>query len=201
MSIPVQFDVLDIIQRSWASVKENGGPLIGGTVLVILISMAANSIPGAGLVIQGPLQFGLYTVALAAARGKAVRFEDLFAGFQRFVPAFLAGLLILIISGVGFIFCVIPGLIATVLYTPTYLYMMDEGLDFWPAMERSRNAVWENFLPWCLLILGLFGLNLLGALACCVGIFVTGPMSLVAICIAYDQQRGAAGKATPSMAV
>ena len=201
MSAPVQFDVFDTIKRSWPIVMANGGPLIGGGVLVILISLAANSVPGLALLIQGPLQLGLYTVSIAAVRGQAVRFEDLFAGFQRFVPAFLAGLLIGIFTGLGAVLCIIPGLIVSVLYAPTYLYMIDEGLDFWPAMERSRIAVWDNFVPWCLLMLGLFGLNLLGMLACCVGTFVTWPMTIVVICLAYEQQRGTAGKATASMAV
>lgn len=199
MSASVQFSPVDMIKDSWGAVTANAGPLIGGFVLTMIISIGAGFIPFGSLVVQGPLQFGLYTVALAASRGKTVEFTEVFAGFQRFVPAFVAGLLIGIFTMIGAILCVIPGIIVAILYLPTYLYMIEEGLDFWPAMEKSRAVVWENFGQWLLLGLALFVLNFIGALACGVGLLITGPMSLVVICRAFDLQRGGRPSAPPSL--
>lgn len=195
-----QFAPIDLIMESWEAVKNNAGPLIGGTVLAMVISVAAGMIPFGSLVIQGPLMYGLYTLGLAASRGKTVDFQDLFSGFQRFVPTFVAGLLIGIFTVIGAICCIVPGIIVAILYIPVYLYMMEENLDFWPAMEKSRTVVWNNFGQWFLLALALFVLNFLGAIPCGLGWFVTVPMSLVVIAKAFDIERGGAQPVLPPIA-
>lgn len=187
-----QFSPIEIIASSWDPMIANAGPIIGGSALVMIISVAAGSIPFAPLLIQGPLAYGLYVVALGAVRGRKVEFPEIFSGFQRFVPAFIAGLLIGVFTAIGMLCCIVPGIIVSILYLPAYLYMIDEGLDFWPAMEKSRTVVWENFGQWLLLMLAIMGLNLIGAVCCGVGLFITIPLTLVAIAKAYEIQRGSA---------
>lgn len=171
----------------------NAVPMIGGVLLFAVVSMAANTIPFGGLIIQGPLTYGLYVVALGATRGRSVEFSELFAGLQKFVPTFVAGLLIGLFTMIGSVFCLIPGILVAILYLPTYLYMIDEGLDFWPAMEKSRTVVWENLGQWALLFVALVLLNIVGLLCCGVGLVLTGALSILTITKAYEIQRGSAG--------
>lgn len=195
-----QFSPIDMIKDSWAPVAANAGPLIGGVVLATILSMAAGMIPMIGpALVQGPLQFGLYAVALSASRGKTAEFTDIFAGFQRFVPAFVAGLLISIFTIVGFICCVIPGFLVAVLYAPTYLYMIEEGLDFWPAMERSRTVVMNNFGQWLILFIVLAVFNLIGAIPCGLGLLLTIPMTLIVTTRAFEMEQAAGSRMPPSL--
>jgi len=66
----------------------------------------------------------------------------------------------------------------------------DKGMNFWPAMSLSRKMVikhwWMTFLV--LVVVGLIGS--LGALACLVGILVSGPVAFAALATAYDRLFG-----------
>lgn len=194
-----QFSPVDMIKDSWTPVTANAGPLIGGVVIAMVVSVAANMIPFGGLVVQGPLQYGLFVVALSASRGKVADFSDVFSGFQNFVPAFVAGLLIGLFTVIGMICCIIPGIIVSMLYAPTYLYMIEEKLDFWPAMERSRVVVWNNIGQWLLLFILLVVLNLVGAIPCGLGLFLTIPMTLVVITRAFEMEQAAGRRGPPSL--
>ncbi len=80
----------------------------------------------------------------------------------------------------------------------TYLVLLDTGLDFWGAMEASRKKVMENFGQWVVLGLLLMVLNILGSIPCGLGLLVTMPMSLVIICLAYDQATANTAAAAPA---
>lgn len=192
-----QFDIGQLLSRSWQVFTANVGILLGGLVLFIVIQAAVNgvlalaSLPAAGhLVIGGPLTFGYSAVSLRLIRGERVEFGDLFVGFQRFLPTFLANLLISIFFTIGTFLCVIPGLVVAVLYGITFLFMFDRNQDFWPAMESSRQTVMEGFWPWCLLWLVLLALNLAGAIVCGVGLLISIPVSALMLAQAYDQVAG-----------
>jgi len=199
MSAP-QFEVRPMVSRSWEQLQANLVPLIGGYLIysVILNGASYASAGIAALVLAGPLSYGMWRIALLVSRGESPDIGELFSGFKLFVPTLIAGLLVTIIITIGSILCVIPGIIAMILYTPTFFVMADGETGAWEAMEQSRIMVWNNFTQWLLLFLVLFGLNLLGVLACGVGIFVTGPMSIVMLAYAYDQERGV-GEAVPDM--
>lgn len=187
----VQFDVGQLLGEAWNLFKDNIGPFLGG-VLVMLVLLSASSITYIGpIILSGPMMLGLYKMILSAIRRQPVEFGDLFSGFKQFLPGFLAYLVITIFTSVGMIFCIIPGILISILYAPTYLFILDDNLDFWNAMEASRKMVMNNFGQWLVLSLILFLINLAGTLACCVGILVSMPVSLLVIALAYDLQRRA----------
>ena len=102
--------------------------------------------------------------------------------FWKYVGGKLAVAVVVII---GLILLIVPGIIALValLFTP-YL-IVDRKL--WPieAMKESARITkghrWQIFG----LVLVLFGLNILGALALVIGLLVTVPISMLAIVHAY----------------
>jgi GYF domain 2 len=165
--------------RGWRLVTERFWLSVG----VVLVGMLVQQVP----LIVGVMQAGLMWFFLKRARGEEVRFEDAFAGFSvAFLPTFLAGIVMVLLLLVGFALCVIPGLVFAVLWSFTWLLLMDKRLDFWPAMELSRKVLWPNF--W-----GMFGLLfvsmlviILGLLCCYVGVLVAMPVVLAAHACAYD---------------
>jgi uncharacterized membrane protein len=143
------------------------------------------------MILSGPLVLGLFKMARLAVRGEPIEIGELFSGFQRFLDAFLANLLITIFTIAGSILCIIPGILISIAYLPTYLFMLDEKLAFWDAMEASRKMVMNNPVQWIILWLVLCLFNIVGMLACCAGLILTGPISLLVITLAYDLERRA----------
>jgi len=58
-------------------------------------------------------------------------------------------------------------------------------LDFWSAMETSRRAVTANLGSVIVLLLALLGINILGAVACLVGLILSIPTSYCAAVVAF----------------
>ena len=78
-----------ILSDSWAVFKEHWGPLVCAYLMLFLISQMGFTLP-----FMGPLYVGMCAMALAAVRGKPVRFDDLFDGFDRLKPGLIAGLIL-----------------------------------------------------------------------------------------------------------
>jgi uncharacterized membrane protein len=74
----------------------------------------------------------------------------------------------------------------------TYYFIADRQMEFWPAMEASRTLIWENFGGFFLFVLALIGINILGLIACGVGLFITIPLSLCSTAVAYREMTGGA---------
>ena len=195
----VVFDPGDIISKSWVIFTNNVGPLLGANLIMIIILSVSSVVPFGPLVLVGPLMLGMYKMTRAAIRGENVEFGDLFSGFPKFLPTFLASLLITIFSCIGMIFCIVPGILVSILYLPTYLFILDDNLDFWNAMEASRRMVMNNLGQWLILALVLCVLNIAGCLACGVGLLVTIPMMYIAITIAFDQEHQGFSIVTPTL--
>ncbi|HRK33819.1 MAG TPA: hypothetical protein PLJ47_04410 [Candidatus Hydrogenedentes bacterium] len=192
------FDIGSLIQQSWQIVQKNALVLILGLLIVVLISGAANGLVymitgynGIGqLIVGGPLMLGYFACVLRAARGGTADFPELFSGFQRFLPAFLANLIIGILSSIGFVLCILPGLFVGMIYSLTYFYMHDKKLDFWPSMEASRQTVMSAIGAWIPLYLVVIALVVAGIILCGVGALITVPISAVMLALAYDQVSG-----------
>ncbi len=91
-------DPFDCLGRSFALWKANLLPLVGVTLLIMLIQMVIGFIPllgmFSGLFLNGVFYGGLYYYYLGKIRGEPREVGDAFAGFSRaFVPLMLAGLL------------------------------------------------------------------------------------------------------------
>ena len=197
MSEKVSFAYMDMLKEAFELLKANLGIFIGVSALHFVIAFAASMTYVGQHIIMGPLLFGLNYLALKAVRGNAIAFNDYFLGFKVFLPTLLTYIVVAFFSAIGIIFCIIPGIIIAVLYMPVYLFLVDGEESFWNAMERSRKMVWENFLAWFLLALLLVLLNILGCIPCFVGLFVTMPLSLLMLALAYEQQCLAAPGAVP----
>lgn len=173
-------DPMHCIGRSWDLVIKNFWLLVGATFVIHLIQAA---LP----ILAGVLQGGLFLLFLKIIRGRKGEFGDAFAGFSDlFFQLFLVGLVAEILTGLGLLCCVIPGIILCVLWLFAIPLAADKRLDFWPAMEASRKIIAPHWWPFFLLIL----LNLLvlfaGVLVCCVGVYVASPIVMGALAYAYE---------------
>lgn len=97
----------------------------------------------------------------------------------------------------GFILMIIPAIYLGISWMFTLPLVADKGLAFWPAMQLSRKRTGQHW--WTIFGLSLLcGLiNLAGMLACCVGLFVSVPLSLGALMVAYERMFNVRTAATP----
>ncbi len=117
--------------------------------------------------------------------------DTAFSGFtKRFLHLFLGGFVAWMLTIIGYLFLIIPGVYLMVAWIFALPLIIDKQIDFWPAMELSRKVVtrhWWKFLGFCL-VLDL--LVLAGVLACGIGVFVTMPIAIAALMYAYEDILG-----------
>ena len=167
------------IGEGWELVKQD----MGNYILISLIFFLLNSVP----FIQGALIAGFHIFTMKKLMGRRAEFGDLFKGFNFFIPTLVASLLIGLFSCVGFLLCIIPGLVVTSMYKFTYLFIVDKRMDFWPAMQASHDVVKNDYFGFTMFLLLAVLVNILGFLCCIVGLLVTIPVSIAAITVAYKE--------------
>jgi len=139
----------------------------------------------ASYVISVFLMGGMYRMAVKKLRNNPIQVSDIFS-VGDVLPALLLGaFLVGLASGVGFILCIIPGLIIGGLLMFTIPLIVDRHLGAIDAMGQSWNALKGDLLNATLFFLVVSILGVIGALACGVGILVTIPLLVLSIALAY----------------
>ena len=189
-------DIGRCIGRGWELVKKDFWLLVGASCIAFLIMGGVGIIPIlgaiAGLVIDGAILGGLYLLILKRIRGQAATVGDVFAGFSlAFVQLMLAQIVVSLLSALGIVLCILPGIYLIISWVFTLPLVIDKKLDFWPAMELSRKVVTHRW--WSLFGLALVAglISIVGLVACIVGIFVTIPICFAALMYAYEDIFGA----------
>jgi len=194
-----QLDIGSCISRSWQLVKSDFWSIVGVTLVAMLVTIAAGAIPFVGsiasLLLTGVITGGMYGFFLRKIRGQEASLGDLFAGFNgaRFLPLMLTGLLVSVLTVVGFLCCILPGIYLSVAWNLAIPLAFDKGLSPWEAMETSRKVLTRHW--WLFLALGLLCtlIGIVGFLACIIGVFVAIPVCVGAVAYAYEDVFGTRG--------
>ncbi len=189
------FDIPRYIKEGWELFMANFANLIVATLIFIAVHFAVGAIVPffGGLIVSGPLMGGMFYVILDVERGEKFQITRMFDGFtKKLVPLVLVGILTSIFITVGFIFFILPGFLVAGWYLFPYLYVVDKDMDFWPAMEASREIGFANHLNAFLFIIVLVVINIVGALAVGIGLLISVPLSMCATAKAYSHLTGEA---------
>lgn len=198
-----RWDLGQVFNEAFELFKKEAPLLLGGGAILWVIGTVVPIVTsGFGLIVTaavfGPLMLGFTTAILKIIRGEPADFNLIISGFQKFVPAFLAGLLVMLFMTIGLICCVLPGLFVSMIYMLTFLYMVDKGLDYWDAMEASRKQVMDHLNEWFMMWLAVCVLYLLGTIFCTIGVIVTLPLGLLMLAVAYDRTENAGATPVPA---
>lgn len=154
------------------SISGFAGAAMLGTLIITAISGAASSLYGLSLLVTGPLNVGYVLFCMKIMDNRQADYNRLFAPFSSmdtFVQTLIAGLLQSIIICVGLILLIVPGIIAALGLSMTYIIMAeDDKVDGVDALKMSWDMMkghkWDffclccRFIGWLLLSLLTLGI-------------------------------------------
>ncbi len=128
---------------------------------------------------------GLVKIALRFCDNEKGQLKDLFSQYRLFFKYLLASILYSLIVVAGVILLIIPGIIWGIKFWFFDYFVIDKKLGPIEALKQSsaitRGARWQ--LLGFFIVMGL--INLLGALSFLVGLFITIPVTMLAIAFVY----------------
>ena len=206
-----QLDVGASISYGWKKFQENAGPLVilmlivfGATLVVSLLGQlvllpAINDDGGAGAIISLVgysvvfvlqfvvaffLQAGVYRAGLGVTRGVKPEVSML-TNTENMGSFALTVILVGLGAFVGFILCVIPGIIWLIFTAYAPIIALDKGVGPGDAIRQSIDWVKDNFGKVFLILLVSYLVYYVGIVLCCVGVLATGPIALIAVIYSY----------------
>jgi hypothetical protein len=187
-------DIGGAVSRGWALVRDNMAVLVLATVLGWLVAIGLSAVPILGWIVGFVLLGGLDYMFLRRIRGEQVQVGDVFDGFNlAFVNLSMAGLVKWLLTSLGLVLCIVPGIYLAVGYVFALPLVIDKKMEFWPAMEVSRRVVHENWFSIFALVIVLALVAFCGFLLCGVGALITVPISHAAFMYVYEDLFGATG--------
>lgn len=197
----------DTISEAWKLLQPNLGTWIGAFVIYIvcvgllnLVQQATMTRDARGMPHFGPLtllfsllgfvvgQFfigGMMRMAINNTKTGRADLSQMFSVADVLPSLIGAGILTSIASVIGFMFCIVPGLLLSGLFMFVSPLIVDRKLGIMDAINTSINALKSQMWMALLYILVIGIVAGLGALACGVGALVTAPLSLLALALTY----------------
>ncbi|MCF4121554.1 hypothetical protein L1785_11230 [Antribacter sp. KLBMP9083] len=127
--------------------------------------------------------------ALKEVSGEKPTFASFFST-ERLGVVVLAAVIVGVLTFVGLVACILPGLAIIIFATFTYHNVHDKGLPAWEAFTASFRLVAQNFGAVFLLLLACLGLAILGAIPCGLGTFITLPIIMIGIAYGFRRLTG-----------
>jgi uncharacterized membrane protein len=200
-----QFSITEALGFGWETWKSNALLWIGIMIVTVIIESIPSVPSGAVqdqlalslilslvlLAIHTVIQIGLVKVSLGFVDSGRADFADLFNGYPLFFNFLFASIIFGVMFGIGLVLLIVPGIIVAVIFGLYSYPIVDQGLGPIEALQRSAALTQGVRMDLFLFGLVLLGLNILGAIACLVGLLVTIPMSMMAGAYVYrrlDQQ-------------
>lgn len=193
-----KFQIGEIVSESWQKMLKN----IGFFILVILIygvlsgsmnfgnretnyPILMGGFGLIGLILSIIVNVGILKITLQIIDDKKASLDELFLNYKKAWRYFLAGLLVGLIVLLGLILLIVPGIYWALKYQFVGYLIIDKDLSISEALHESgrltRGYKWQLLLFH--LLLGL--INLAGALALGLGLFLTTPTVWLAQAKAY----------------
>ncbi len=187
----------------WTAYWKFVGPMLLITIVIIAVQFVVNVIGSAtrnigiqlifsilGWIISMILSMGLIRAALAVVRGQTPEVGLLFEteGLGNYI---VAAIIFGICFGIGLILCIIPGIIIGIIWM-FYGFLIVENPNLGPteALKRSQEMTKGRIGELFVFGLALFGINLVGALLCGIGLLFTYGITAIAVAYAYRTLRG-----------
>lgn len=154
----------------------------GGIAVLILAVLVQ-------LVVAGAIGSAYFAGLLDIADGRQVSIGSFFKP-RNIVAVMIASLIVGVLTTIGFVLCILPGLIVTVLAFFTTVAIVDRSLSPVDGIRASMDIVKKNFGQTLLFWLTSLAITVVGALLCGVGLLVAAPVAYLLQVYAYRKLSG-----------
>jgi len=121
------------------------------------------------LIISGPISLGISYFCLNFIKDEE-EIKDILFGFKKFGKAFVASLLTSIVTIIGFILLIVPGIIASFMFSQVYYILAEnEDMSAIEAMKESARIMKGNKFRLFILGLSFIGWFILGVITLGIG--------------------------------
>ena len=206
-----RLEVGEAVSYGWKKFSENVGPFImlvlGVFVAIIVVSLLTQLLifptinsddSSVGVlffvamavalflqfVVSLAVQAGVYRAGLGVTQGRTPSFS-MFTDGTNFGAYILTIIVVGLGAFVGYLLCIIPGIIWLFFTVFAPLRALDKGEGPGDAIRGSIDMVRENIGQVFLIILVSYLIYFAGALVCGVGLLVSIPVALIMICWSY----------------
>lgn len=214
---PTQYEVGWVFNHALALWKQNLGFLVGMVAIVFGISMGISlvdllltflmsNIKNNGVVIlflalkvllwiaAGVVffwtQIGQLNICLSILRGQRPSYNQLFSGGDVFWPVLGISILFGIAVNLGFMLLIIPGFLVLLYCWPVYYLVLDKKSRVLDSFNNSLPFTKINVLNSFLMFLIGYVINLLGVIACCVGLLFSSSLVMLFTTACYLAMTG-----------
>jgi uncharacterized membrane protein len=213
------FEAGRAFRDGWTAFNRNAGTLVGFTVLAAVVlgllqalqygllaagtnnpdSLGGISVLLLGIALLQAIGSLVFSIALLdgglqSVRGHTLAFPELFgkvAEVPNLIGLHLFGGLAVVLGLLAF---VAPGIYLAVAYVFAGMALVDRPQSFVDALNSSRRLVTPHWFDVTLFLLAVFGVVVLGYLACLVGGFVSVPVGFCMVAAGYQQLLSLAGQ-------
>jgi uncharacterized membrane protein len=161
-----------------------------GSLVVILGTMVQ-------IIVKGAIASAGYAGLLDIANGQPVTIGSFFRP-RNIVAVVIAGLVVDLVTIVGLLACILPGLAFMVFAWFTTVAIVDRNLSPIDGIRASIDIVKANFGSVLLAVLTFLALIFVGVLFCGVGLLVTAPVAY--LFLVYTYRRLSGGSVAPATA-
>ena len=159
-----------------------------GGILISIVGWFVSLIVGAAI------QSGYISGVLDIANGQQVSVGSFFRP-RNIGQVIIAGLIVGVITTIGFVLCIIPGVIASIMLVFTVVALLDRNLSPVDAVKTSFDLSKANFGNVFVTWLAMVATAVVGALLCGIGLIVAVPVA--ALILVYAWRRLSGGQVAP----
>ncbi len=160
-----------------------GGP----SIFVVLIGWAVFL----ALVYLGQFLFDMFMIraGLLTTAGEEVETGKILSG-ANMGPYIIGALIMTVLALIGFVLCIIPGILVLLFGRFFGYYILDQGQSPADGIKSSVNLVKDNLGSILLFVIAATVINWVGAAICGIGLLVTVPFTAIATAYVYRQAEG-----------
>ena len=197
------FTIQAMLSEAWEKTNGLKGSFWGAALLlmvsVFLIAVALGFALGTGgmatqLIVQlvitafmYPFMAGILMMGVKRSVDQPISFNMMFSYFSVTGTVILAGLFSTILTWIGFLLLIIPGLYLAIAYGLIIPLIADKKLSAWQAMEASRKAITKRWFKIFGLYLVMGIILVISAIPLGLGLIWTYPMMVSLIGILYRE--------------
>jgi len=209
------FAIGEVLKEAWQKTSGVKGPLWGAIFMTFLVmalaigalAMVAKALDletsgvALGLALQitftvalYPFMAGVMMIGIRRSVDLPINWKMAFAYFSYLLPIVVAAFLLTVLTFIGFMLLIIPGIYLSLAYMLAIPLIVDKGMGPWQAMEASRKAIHKHWFKIFGLYFAMGVIYVLSMIPLFLGLIWTMPMFVVVGGILYREVFGVSEK-------